>query len=74
LDEIYPNRPEPSPIDNEDESVAPPTDLSYMPIRPIGGDRPLKGCYWFVREKYRAEVDAAIAKDKEELGRPQAEF
>jgi len=43
-----------------------------MSIRLFGGDRPLKGGYWFVREMYGAEVDAAIAKDKEKLGRSQA--
>ena len=74
LDEIDPNRPEPPPIDNDDESVAPPTDRSHMSIPVPGGHRPLKGGYWFIREMYRAEVDAAIAKDKEKLGRPRAEL
>ena len=74
LDEIDPNRPEPSPIDNDDESVAPPTDRSHMSIPVAGGHRPLKGGYWFIREMYRAEVDAAIAKDKGKLAGPRAEL
>jgi hypothetical protein len=70
LDEIDPNRPEPAPIDNEDESVAPPTDRSHMTGPLPGGHRPLKGGYWFIREMYKPEVDAAIAKDKEKMLRP----
>jgi hypothetical protein len=73
LDEIDPNRPEPAPIDNENEEIAPPTDRSHM-IGPLpGGHRPIKGGYWFIREIYTAEVNAAIAKDKEKLARPPGE-
>ena len=74
MDEIRPNRLEPPPIDNDDESVAPPTKRSPSSIHLPGGQRPLKGGYWFIREMYRAEVDAAIAKDKEKLIRPPAEL
>ena len=64
LDEIYPNRLETPPIDNDNEKVALSTDHSHMSTPLPGGDRPLKGGYWFIREMYKAEVDAAIAKDK----------
>jgi len=74
LDKINPNRPEPPPIDNDDEKVAPSTDRSHMSTPPPGDNRPLKGGYWFIREMYRAEVDAAIAKYKEKLGRPRPEL
>jgi len=40
-----------------------------MSVPLSGCNRPLKGGYWFIREMYRAEVDAAIAKDLEKSGR-----
>ena len=50
--------------------------MTRMPLHPLriihivevkyeGGHRPLKGGYWFIREKYRDEIAAAIARDKE---------
>lgn len=65
LDEIDPNRREPKPIDNDAEAVAPATHRDRRTSNLPGGDRPLKGGYWFVREKYRAEAVAAVRRDKE---------
>jgi hypothetical protein len=65
LDEIDPNRREPKPIDNDAEAVAPATHRDRRTVNLPGGDRPLKGGYWFVREKYRAEAAAAVRRDKE---------
>jgi len=39
----------------------------------LGGNRPVKGGYWFIREQFRIEVDAAIAEDNKKLETPQAE-
>jgi hypothetical protein len=65
LDRRDPNRAEPPPIDNDEDVVAPATDHSYRRGEVEGGHRPLKGGYWFIREKYRDEIAAAIARDKE---------
>ena len=65
LDERDPSRNEPPPIDNDNENVAPATDRRHLPGPFPGGHRPLKGGYWFIREKYRNEIAAAIARDKE---------
>ena len=58
LDETEPNQQDPPPIDNDDESVALPTDRSHRSIPPPGGNRPLKGGYWFIPEKFGTEVPA----------------
>ena len=64
LDETNPDHMDPPPIDNDSEQVAPATERGVGQGRIPGGSRPLKGGYWFIREKYRAEVEDAIAKDK----------
>ena len=70
LDERNPNRYEPPPmdpdIDNEGKpvTVAPATHRDRSDLG-VGGDRPLKGGYWFIRERFKKEVADAIAKDKE---------
>ena len=66
LDESNPDRIDPSPIDNDGEQVAPPTERTPAQGHVDGGSRPLKGGYWFIREKYQAEVMEAIARDKEQ--------
>ena len=63
-----PNRDEPPPIDIDEHVLAPATDHSCRRDRGEvvpGCQRPLKGGYWFIREKYRHEIEAAIARDKE---------
>ena len=65
LDESDPDHIDPPPIDNDGEQVAPATERDPAQYHFGGGSRPLKGGYWFIREKYRAEVEDAIAKDKE---------
>ena len=65
LDETNPDHIDPPPIDNDGEQVAPATERDLGQGHFRGGSRPLKGGYWFIREKYRAEVEEAIAKDKE---------
>lgn len=65
LDESNPDHIDPPPIDNDGEQVAPATERDPGQGHFRGGSRPLKGGYWFIREKYRAEVEDAIAKDKE---------
>jgi hypothetical protein len=70
LDERNPNRYEPPPmdadIDNEGKpvTVAPATHRDRSNLG-LGGNRPLKGGYWFIRERYKKEVAEAVAKDKE---------
>ena len=63
LDKTEPDRSEPPPIDNDDDPVAPATDHSYRRGDVKGGYRPLKGGYWFIREKYRDEIAKAIMED-----------
>jgi hypothetical protein len=65
LDESDPDHIDPPPIDNEGEQVAPATERDPAQGHLRGGSRPLKGGYWFIREKCRAAVEDAIAKDKE---------
>ena len=65
LDESDPDHIDPPPIDNNGEKFAPATERDPAQGHFRGGSRPLKGGYWFIREKYRAEVEDAIAKDKE---------
>lgn len=62
LDEVEPDRDEPLPIDKDSEAVAPPTCRRTDGIQ--GGNRPVKGGYWFIRERYRQEVEETVAKDK----------
>ena len=70
LDKANPNRYEPPPmdadIDNEGRpvTVAPATRRDRSDLT-LGGNRPLKGGYWFIRERYKKEVAEAVAKDKE---------
>jgi len=49
-----------------EKKAAPATERDPVQGHIRGGSRPLKGGYWFIREKYRAEVEDAIAKDKEQ--------
>jgi len=72
LDESDPNRWELSPIDIEDETIAQPTNRSHISGHVPGGSGLLRGTYWFIREMYKAEIEAAIAKDKRET-RPHEE-
>lgn len=71
LDEIEPDHVDPPPIDNDLDSagrrvtVAPPTRRVQQP----GGIRPLKGGYWFIRDRYRREVEETVARDKERTER-----
>jgi len=69
LDETEPDRDEPRPIDDDTESVAPPTSRKHGVQ---GGDRPLKGGYWFIRERYRQEVEEAVARDNSRLVKYQS--
>lgn len=70
LDEKNPNRYEPPPMDADLDSegrpitVAPATHRDRASMA-LGGNRPLKGGYWFIRERYKQEVAEAVAKDKE---------
>ena len=78
LDEEDPDRYEPPPIDDDSDSegkavtVAPPTRRNQEG-EIIGGTRPLKGGYWFIREKFRNEVAEAVARDKEKTEQIQIE-
>ena len=65
LDKTEPHRSEPRPIDNDEDPVAPATDHSYRGWNVKGGYRPLKGGYWFIRQKYRDEIAKAIMEDIE---------
>ena len=64
MDAADPNHREASPFDTDSESVAPATVREQPNGDFPGGSRPLKGKYWFVRRKYRAEAKGAVAKDK----------
>ncbi len=72
-----PNRRAPTPIDDDDSdsdgkatSVAPPaTHLNPEE----GAMRPLKGGYWFIRDRFKGEVAEAIAKDRERWERTQVD-
>ena len=64
LHETEPDRDEPRPVDDDEENVAPPTSRPHGVQR---GDRPLKGGYLFIRERYRQEVEEAVASDKSRL-------
>jgi hypothetical protein len=71
LDEEEPGRYEPPPVDEDTDSdgkavtVAPPTRRVQPEGAIQGGTRPLKGGYWFIRERFRNEVSEAVARDKE---------
>jgi hypothetical protein len=65
LDESEPHRFEPPPIDNDSQNVAPPTQRDPRMGQFRGGTRPLKGGYWFIRERFQDEIADAIARDKE---------
>jgi len=64
LDETDPYRQEPPPLDLDNQKVASATDHSHVRGRLPGGIRPLKGGYWFIRQKYLHEALEAVAKDK----------
>jgi hypothetical protein len=79
LDEEEPGRYEPPPVDEDTDSdgkavtVAPPTRRAQQEGAIQGGNRPLKGGYWFIREKFRNEVTEAVARDKERTEQSQHE-
>jgi hypothetical protein len=72
---LEPDHVDPPPLDLDIDysgrtvTVAPPTRRFEQP----GGIRPLKGGYWFVRERYRDEVQETIAQDKERLEKKRQE-
>ena len=78
LDERNPNRYEPPPMDADFDNegrpiiVAPATRRERSNLT-VGGDRPLKGGYWFIREKYKEEAARAVAKDKERYNKQKQE-
>jgi len=71
LDEIEPGHIDPPPLDHDVDNqgrrvtVAPPTRREQQ----SGGVRPLKGGYWFIRDRYRQEAEEAVARDKERVNK-----
>lgn len=63
LDNIDPFHLDPSPIDRDTDLVSPATFRDL----PSSSNRPVKGGYWFIRDKYQDEVKAAIERDIKEM-------
>jgi len=76
-DDLDPNREAPPPIDDDEDntgkpiSVAPPTQ--HGGVSELGGPRPLKGGYWFIRDRYREEALETVRKDKERFEKAKQE-
>ena len=66
LDATEPDRIEEPQIDNDNDYVAPSVNHSRR-FGKSANRFPVKGAYWFIREKYWYEVDEAIAKDLQHL-------
>ena len=67
---IHPNRYESPPLDADVDSEVRPVTVASATHHDrastgLGGNRPLKGGYWFIRERYRQEAAEAVARDKE---------
>lgn len=75
LDEMNPDHVDPEPIDLDRDEVAPPTKRAPQGGGQFqGGMRPLKGGYWFIREKYREAAAEAIRRDKERYAQTRQEL